>query len=442
MELPSLKLEDDSLRNRVLELLSPLVIDETKVSRLVTVLQSEIQLGLCHGLKGSSLQMENTFIPCLLDGTETGQYLALDLGGTNFRVILVKMLKGKMVNEVISYYTVEEKLRLGPGENLFRFLAQCIKDFLVKQKLPETEKFPLGFTFSFPMTQLGLNVGLLVNWTKSFNCPGVIGEDVVKMLNTALSSEGVTNVEVVAILNDTTGTLVAGSHDYPDTGIGLILGTGTNAAYIEHADKIIRWEDRGSVDHCIMDPEWGAWGDNGTIDFIKTSWDRDLDAASLLPGSFTYEKYFAGKYLGELARTVFVGVLEALGRPCPAAFLEKDSITTEDVSKIVQDERVSSLTEDLELETILLYICRLLSERAAVMVAVPIATLLNRMERGHTTIAVTGSLYKLHPTMASRLEHHTNTLSTYSHSYRLCDDGSGKGAALVAAIASRLAAVV
>jgi hypothetical protein len=31
-------------------------------------------------------------------------------------------------------------------------------------------------------------------------------------------------VEVVAILNDTTGTLVAGAHDYPDCAIGLILG--------------------------------------------------------------------------------------------------------------------------------------------------------------------------------------------------------------------------
>ena len=29
---------------------------------------------------------------------------------------------------------------------------------------------------------------------------------------------------MVAILNDTTGTLVAGAHDYPDCAIGLILG--------------------------------------------------------------------------------------------------------------------------------------------------------------------------------------------------------------------------
>ena len=45
----------------------------------------------------------------------------------------------------------------------------------------------------------------------------------VRMLNEALSSEGVTNVNVVAILNDTTGTLVAGSHDYSACAIGLSI---------------------------------------------------------------------------------------------------------------------------------------------------------------------------------------------------------------------------
>ena len=43
----------------------------------------------------------------------------------------------------------------------------------------------------------------------------------VAMLNAALNKVGVDNVNVVAILNDTTGTLVAGSHDYPNCVIGI-----------------------------------------------------------------------------------------------------------------------------------------------------------------------------------------------------------------------------
>ena len=100
------------------------------------------------------------------DGSENGQFLALDLGGTNFRVIKLQLEKGKIVDEIIEYYQVEEPLRLGPGPNLFKFLAECIKDFLQKNNLSHEKALPLGFTFSFPMTQKALDIGLLVNWTK------------------------------------------------------------------------------------------------------------------------------------------------------------------------------------------------------------------------------------------------------------------------------------
>ena len=199
------------------------------------------------------------------------------------------------------------------------------------------------------MTQLALDKGLLVNWTKSFNCPGVVGEDVVRMLRDGLAGAGVDNVRVMAILNDTTGTLVAGSHDYPACAIGLILGTGTNASYIEDAGRVVRWGDKephqGTV---ILDPEMGAFGDNGCIDFIKTEWDRQLDQESLLPGriitmsvlmrikllpgSFTYEKYFSGKYLGDLTRIILASCLTEIGETLADDFV----ITTSDVSDVIR----------------------------------------------------------------------------------------------------------
>ena len=53
-------------------------------------------------------------------------------------------------------------------------------------------------------------------------------------------------------------------------------------------------------------------------------------------GSFTYEKYFSGKYLGELSRLVLVSVLAALGEPAPPHLNTVDTITTADVSSIVR----------------------------------------------------------------------------------------------------------
>ena len=145
--------------------------------------------------------------------------------------------------------------------------------------------------------------------------------------------------------------------------IGLILGTGSNAAYIENAEKVLRWGDGDSKGHqgfVLMDPEMGAFGDNGCIDFIKTEWDRKLDQESLLPGSFTYEKYFAGKYLGELVRLALLSALESTEQDIPQNLREKDSISTSDVSEILSDSGKPEISKNLTSIqlAILNYVCQ------------------------------------------------------------------------------------
>ena len=98
----------------------------------------------------------------------------------------------------------------------------------------------------------------------------MVGQDAVKLLNDAIERLGDLSVKVVAILNDTTGTLVKGHYDNKSTGIGLILGTGCNGAYLESAKKVVHWcGDRRDAKEVIIDPEFGAFGDNGCIDFVK-----------------------------------------------------------------------------------------------------------------------------------------------------------------------------
>ena len=81
----------------------------------------------------------------------------------------------------------------------------------------------------------------------------------------------------------------------------------------------------------------------------------------------------------------------------------------------------------------------MLTERAGLLVGLTVATYLTRMSRQEeTVVAVTGSLYRLHPSLSVRLTHYTSQLTKFPFTYKLCQDGSGKGAGLVAAIASRL----
>ena len=50
------------------------------------------------------------------------------------------------------------------------------------------------------------------------------------------------------------------------TRIAIILGTGSNAAFLEKADRVHDWEgERHGEKNVIIDTEWGAFGDDGII---------------------------------------------------------------------------------------------------------------------------------------------------------------------------------
>ncbi|XP_032793339.2 LOW QUALITY PROTEIN: hexokinase-2 [Daphnia magna] len=455
MNTPALYLADPNKLEKVLELLQGLVLTAETQRKIRDVFESEMELGLAKNPPvASSLQMENTFLPELCDGFEEGDYLSLDLGGTNFRVIWLSIKSGAVINEEVQYYQVPEDVRLGPGVKLFDFLAECIHNFMDGRQL-KGQNLPLGFTFSFPMTQRGLDVGILVSWTKSFNCSGVVGEDAVKMLNDAIHRRGDTDVDVIAVLNDTTGTLVQGAFVDRKCAIGLILGTGSNACYIERADRIEKWEgkDKG-VEEVVIDVEWGAFGDNGVLDFIKTEYDKEVDRNSLLVGSFTFEKHFGGKYLGEIVRCVLVRLTkEGLLFQGNASehLLRHGAFTTRYVSMIEEDNvngvdvNTTTALKELELSfnqediDIVKYICWLVSDRAAILVSICTASLLERMNRPETTVAIDGSLFKHHPRLKSFMEKYIAAMAPANKfKLMLAEDGSGKGAGLIAAIASRL----
>lgn len=465
---------------KVEEMLSRLHLSVETVRRIERIFESEIEKGLARPIGGphiSSLQMENTYIPELPNGTENGQYLALDLGGTNFRVLLLELEHAPnggrqqdiVVREEVKHYHIPDEMRLGCGIELFDYLAYCLHDFVTDKRVEgaltefnhnhngdrHQNPLPLGFTFSFPMEHHSLDVGILVSWTKSFKCSNTVGHDVVQMLRDAIERRGDLDVEVQAILNDTTGTLVQGANLDSRTAIGLIIGTGSNACYIEKADKIKHWEgDRHGEKEVIIDIEWGAFGDNGVIDFLKTDFDREVDNKSLLVNSFTFEKYISGKYLGELNRVILEklskeGLLFG-GKPS-SKLLKHGSFSTQFVSHIEHDTLVGSTKEtekilkELDLQytsddiKIVQHVCELTSNRAALLVCICLATLLRRMNRPDATIAVDGSLYKFHPRLKILMNKYIHLLAP-GKKFRLmlAEDGSGKGAALVAAIAIRL----
>ncbi|KAH3726175.1 hexokinase type 2-like [Dreissena polymorpha] len=446
-------------REQVVEALTQIIFDGGHIRRMIETFEQQIQLANSPDemqRQQTDLFWENTFVRRLLDGTENGTYLGMDLGGTNFRLVRVDLRDGEATTAT-RYYSLGKGLLVGPSSELFDYIAVCLKSFLKEEKFAN-KLLPLGFTFSFPSQQMSLKHSTISTWTKGVTCTDGPGLDSAVLLEEAIARLGVetlpAGVEVVARISDSTGTLLAGNLLDKNCKIGLILGTGSNAAFVEYTHNIEKWDacykDDDPSDVVVINCEFGAFGDNGCLDFMKTEFVKELDTHSNHPGSFTFEKQFSGLYLGELVRLALIKLVRAgcLFADQPSSLLEERwSFTTAHVTAIESDsQETSTNTKSVLAEFEILHptaddvslvqeVCELTSTRGAYIVATAMVVLLNHINLPEVTIAVDGSLYEHHP------KYHNNMVKLISTwcpqtktTLRLVKDGSGQGGALVAAI--------
>uniref|UniRef100_UPI00358E90FD hexokinase-2-like n=1 Tax=Myxine glutinosa TaxID=7769 RepID=UPI00358E90FD len=420
-----------------------------------------LRVAIDHGLRienrdKSSLKMLPTFVRSKPDGEEHGDFLALDLGGSNFRVMLVQVQRGRRrVNLHNQVYMLPQDVILGVGEHLFDHIAGCLADFLENTGMTN-HRLPLGFTFSFPCHHQGLDQGILINWTKGFGAKDCEGKDIVTMLREAIERRNDYEVDVFAMVNDTVGTMMACSYDDPHCEIGLIIGTGTNACYMEELRNVECLPgDKGRM---CMNTEWGAFGDDGCLNDIRTNFDKLVDAASVNPGLQCFEKMIGGLYLGELVRVVLLGLAQRglifRGRPSQRLFT-KGIFPTHFVSQIESDGlallQIRTILRGLGLDVtcddslLVRRVCAAVSTRAARLCGAGVAALVEQMRESRgldhlkVTVGVDGSLYQLHPNFAQKVAEMTDQLSPHcSVSFRLSEGGSGKGVAFITAAACRV----
>ncbi|KAK2098532.1 putative hexokinase hkdc1 [Saguinus oedipus] len=161
-----------------------------------------------------------------------GEFLSLDLGGSKFRVLKVQVAEeGKRHVQMESqFYPTPSEVIRGNGTELFEYVADCLADFM-KTKGLKHKKLPLGLTFSFPCRQTKLeetgpeifSQGVLISWTKKFKARGVQDTDVVSRLTTAMRRHKDMDVDILALVNDTVGTMMTCAYDDPHCEVGVII---------------------------------------------------------------------------------------------------------------------------------------------------------------------------------------------------------------------------
>jgi hexokinase len=275
-----------------------------------------------HGCDRCMLPSYNYLLPT---GQEMGTYLAMDLGGSTFRVALVELCgrtAGQPGLKIIrmSVMPIGEDVRQLEGTQLFDWMAQKIEVMLAEG--PETcgyeiEPLPVGLAWSFPIEQTSLRGWKIQGMGKGFHTSHtVIGQDLGDLIVAACRRRRL-NLRVDAIVNDSSAALLCRAYAEPTTSMSLILGTGTNAAVHLPVSCL------GAEKFGIRDQSWHAQAEEvitntelsmfGKGVLLETRWDEYLNRTHELPDFQPLEYMTAGRYLGELFRLVVEEAVDAAG---------------------------------------------------------------------------------------------------------------------------------
>jgi hexokinase len=374
---------------------------DINMQELVDVFTSDMVKGLEGG--DSTLRMIPTYIEADNEFLKEMPVVAIDAGGTNFRAARIMFNKE---NKLEITDVVNGKMPGLEGEiskdDFFKTMAGYIKPLAAGAGR-------IGFCFSYPTEILPSKDGILLQFCKEVQAPGVIGQLIGKNL---LETMGMPEKQIV-LLNDTVATLLAGKsasvNRIYDSFIGYILGTGSNGCYIESNRNIVKKPDLDPGKSQIINIESGNFRK-----LTQTDIDVTFDNTTINPGDYTLEKMIAGGYLGGLSLTA----LKVAAGKCifsgttNACLLSLNSLTSEEANNYMKDplsgntplHKCISNTVDRENCIVIL---ESIIDRAAKLVAANMASIIMKTNKGKSSerpilITIEGTtFYKMHTLKAN-----------------------------------------
>ncbi|PHH61315.1 hypothetical protein CDD81_494 [Ophiocordyceps australis] len=325
-------------------------IDPTSGSRLLQ-LSANIKRQLVERLERDTHCMLPSFSHQLPTGSERGQFIALDVGGSTLRVALVE-LQGDETRQcdIVSIRNIHitQAVKDLEGMAFFDWMAARIQDTLsmgLNREHSPGKPLPVALAWSFPVEQTALDGGKLLSMGKGFHADeGLVGQDLGQLIKQACANRHL-HVELRAILNDSSACLLSRAYSHMSTRFSLILGTGLNMAAFLPVVGIGRhkfglrpdsWFDEAT--HVIVNTELSMFG-HGILPLTK--WDQMLLRGHSRPDFQPLEHLVSGMYLGEIARLILIEAIETVGifgGIVPASLSSPYSLGTDTLSIIEGDE--------------------------------------------------------------------------------------------------------
>ncbi|KAJ9501381.1 hypothetical protein LTR99_004570 [Exophiala xenobiotica] len=382
--------------------LQPLHIDDNTVHNLAYQFRRVYEELALH----SEEQFLPTPVTKLPSGHETGQFLAIDVGGTNLRVAFIELLgdadehpstaigaersretirnaqRPRVRRTLEKAWPIGEHLKMDKTEDLFSWIGDCIAEVVGDRlssdmgKVPAPEELPMGITFSFPMMQEKLDSATLMPMGKGFTITSDLdlGSTLLQGYvrhTRQQQSDGssprakrrklgpLPRLRIAAITNDTIATLASLAYSVkslPNSRVvaGVIVGTGVNATIpmkfpsLGEAKVAPIRTNKPEATETVVNTEITIAGACGPLQSITTDWDRELDAACARPGFQPLEYMTGGRYIGELVRIIFHDYMTRAHKPpvpstsLPATIVHPYSFTTTFLSAVVARARSNS----------------------------------------------------------------------------------------------------
>ncbi|KAI1005024.1 Hexokinase-1 [Podosphaera aphanis] len=378
-------------------------------------------------------------------GKERGEFIALDIGGTTFRVAIVKLCgesDGARESKILGMksFKIISEVRKLKGIVFFHWIAAKIEEVLAEHGHSNVTPMSMGVSWSFPIEQTSHRSGRLMKMGKGFHAAdGLLNQDLGSLIQQCCQARGL-NIQLQAIVNDSSATLLSRAYMDSATRFSLIVGTGVNAAvhlpvHLFNPSKFgtrpSSWHD--SATHVIVNTEISMLGK----DLLPTTeWDEKIRFSHPNPDFQPLEFFVSGAYLGEIARLILVDGIKNVGLfggVVPSCLRGKYTLGTETISHIQRDQSKNLAKarrvycekyplafpptyNDLQA---LRHISSNVIHRASGLVAAGIHALWqlrNEVEHiapqnySHIVVAYNGSVIESYPGFRDACQHHLDTL--------------------------------
>ena len=373
---------------------------------------SQMDAGLADS---SSLRMIPTWLGVGEHPDDDREILVIDAGGTNLRIVRVRMRGGKA--EVME--RVAAKMPGTEGEISCEELISTLTDHILAVRGTARD---CGFCFSYPAEILENGDGRVLHFDKDVLIRDSEGLVLGESLNREIARRGEETMRFT-VLNDTVATWFAGvlreQECDPASVIAMIWGTGFNLCYLEQKDNITKM--RAPFD-MIINMEAGGYDG-----FPMTDVDEAVDASTAIPGDQLMEKKVSGAYLGS-------NLYFDLQKLCENGFFDgafserlysKGMLTTEEMSIFYSDMKncaeegaepgkksgLFSLCRDEDERRQVLSAIEETGDRAAYIVALSLASVIVHRDIGKTEdapaqVVIEGTTYQKFDLLRARLAHH------------------------------------